>query len=820
MFKPTVERLPGVESTGSVRSFRVPPQETRGDRLGTLFGALHDAVLFTRLPSRLILDVNPAFLEMFGYSREELLGQPTRLIHVDEEHFIRFGELTRAALADSPSAVIEFDLRRKDGSVFPAQVTVSATGPLQEGVALVGIVRDLTQEKQREALRARMEEQLRETTRDLKDFVETSTVGLHWVGPDGRILWANHADHAQLGYSREEYVGHDIREFHADPDVIEDILARLTRDERLHEFPARLRAKDGATRHVLIDSSVLWENGEFIHTRCFTRDVTAQRTLEAREHENARSLKTLIRIQEELARTLEIDRVAQAATDACTTVAGASWGAFFYRVTDAQGEGLLRCKVSGALPAGASLVPEQAAQFAETLAGERIVRSDDVAADASLSARLPLRSTKGSPPPVRSFLAACVASVDGPVHGGIFLGHAEVGRFTSDAGELVAAIAAQTATAIENSKLYHRVKESEERYRNLVTNAPDQIITVDGQGRIVALNRTMRGLPAEEGIGSSIYDSSSPDERERVRDIIEEVMRSQKPADRETRAIIDGQERWFHVRVAPLAEGGSAGAVLISTEITERKRAEAEIGLMRAQLAQGEKLSALGSLVSGVAHELRTPLTFLSNNAYLLGRRLDDARQKGEVSEDAHARAMGFVREIVAGVDRIDMLVEDLRRYTKTRQDAHLAVAPVDDMILDAIDLFRATNRHSHSLEVSLGRTLPVSANRGALQQLALNLLQNAADATPPGGRIRLVTRNERGRVLLEVADDGVGIPEDVQARMFEPLFTTKKTGTGLGLSIVKRIVDEHGAAISCVSAVGKGTTFRVAFPAVRSTPG
>ena len=117
--------------------------------------------------------------------------------------------------------------------------------------------------------------------RELEDFFENATIGLHWVGPDGVVLRVNRAELDLLGYTREEYVGHHIAEFHADPDVIAAILARLRAGETIREEAARLRRKDGSIRHVLIDSSVRWgPGGEFLHTRCFTRDVTDLRQAE------------------------------------------------------------------------------------------------------------------------------------------------------------------------------------------------------------------------------------------------------------------------------------------------------------------------------------------------------------------------------------------------------------------------------------------------------------------------------------------------------------------------------------------------------------
>jgi PAS domain S-box-containing protein len=123
---------------------------------------------------------------------------------------------------------------------------------------------------------------LRRSETVLRDFIETATIGLHWVGADGTVLWANQAELDLLGYAREEYIGRNITDIHADAPVIEEILARLSRGEKLCDFPARLRHRDGSIRQVLITSSALFEDGKFIHTRCFTRDVTA-----LRQHQDA-----------------------------------------------------------------------------------------------------------------------------------------------------------------------------------------------------------------------------------------------------------------------------------------------------------------------------------------------------------------------------------------------------------------------------------------------------------------------------------------------------------------------------------------------------
>lgn len=148
---------------------------------------------------------------------------------------------------------------------------------------------------------------------DFLDLFENGTTGLHFVGSDGTILHANQAELDLLGYTRDEYVGHHIAEFHLDRPVIEDILARLSRNETLRNYEARLRAKDGSIKHVLISSNVLWRDGSFIHTRCFTRDITERK---AYEQERERLIAELRRTQAELHdKVEELERFYDVAVD-------------------------------------------------------------------------------------------------------------------------------------------------------------------------------------------------------------------------------------------------------------------------------------------------------------------------------------------------------------------------------------------------------------------------------------------------------------------------------------------------------------------------
>jgi PAS domain S-box-containing protein len=195
-----------------------------------------------------------------------------RDIHPEDER--RVLETLDRRLHDRTEYRIEYRIIRPDRTIAwvesRGELFVNASG---EPERMVGVCVDITERKE-------MEVKLRRSEKELTDFFENAVTSLHWVGPDGTILRANKAEMELLGYRPEEYIGRHISEFHADPPVIDDILQRLCRGEILHNYEARLRCKDGGIKHVLIDSNVLWEEGRFVHTRCFTRDITDRKEME------------------------------------------------------------------------------------------------------------------------------------------------------------------------------------------------------------------------------------------------------------------------------------------------------------------------------------------------------------------------------------------------------------------------------------------------------------------------------------------------------------------------------------------------------------
>jgi len=262
-----MSRAPGPERR---RPASIPATEFQPDLYREIFVHSNEPIAIIS-PDGQYIQQNAAHRNLLGYSDEELRGQ-TPAIHFGKE---AFASIVRE-LTEKGEYRGETISRRKDGQTRHVELSAfPMRNDSGEVVCYVGIKHDMTERK-------RAEEELRRREAELTDLFENAAIGLHWVGPDGVILRVNQAELDLLGYTREEYVGHHINQFHVNKHVINDLLRRLQAGEVLHEYEARLRCKDGSIKHVCINSSVYREDGKFLHTRCFTRDVTDRRWAERR----------------------------------------------------------------------------------------------------------------------------------------------------------------------------------------------------------------------------------------------------------------------------------------------------------------------------------------------------------------------------------------------------------------------------------------------------------------------------------------------------------------------------------------------------------
>jgi signal transduction histidine kinase len=230
------------------------------------------------------------------------------------------------------------------------------------------------------------------------------------------------------------------------------------------------------------------------------------------------------------------------------------------------------------------------------------------------------------------------------------------------------------------------------------------------------------------------------------------------------------------------------------------------------EVLRAERLAAVGRLAAQITHEIRNPLSSLSLNAELLQERLDSGVDEPAGREEATALLKSMSRE----VERLAEITEEYLRFARHPKPDFAAV-DLNDAVEEVLDFMSAElGTGGVSAARDLAALAPrVRADSGQLRQVLLNLIRNAREAAGSGGHIRLSTRMDVSRrvALLEVEDDGPGIPAALQSHLFEPFFTTKERGTGLGLAVVQQIIHEHGGEVSCHSVVPHGTRFVVTLP-------
>ncbi|MCS7023233.1 MAG: ATP-binding protein [Bryobacteraceae bacterium] len=234
----------------------------------------------------------------------------------------------------------------------------------------------------------------------------------------------------------------------------------------------------------------------------------------------------------------------------------------------------------------------------------------------------------------------------------------------------------------------------------------------------------------------------------------------------------------------------------------ELKRVYEELQSSFEQVKRADRLSSLGQLAAGLAHEIRNPLSSIDGAAEVL--------QTGTDSEDVRQETLTIIRRECA---RLFRLLTDLLDFARPRQP-ELGVVNLENVLEKVINLVgHSAGREIRFVKETSPQLPAILGDEEQLAQVFLNLSINAVQAMPEGGEIRLQARRCDHGVVVEVLDQGVGVPEEHLDRIFDPFFTTKDTGTGLGLSVVHQIVTQHGGTVSAQRNPDRGMTFRVFLP-------
>src|SRR5574338_31473 len=392
------------------------------------------------------------------------------------------------------------------------------------------------------------------------------------------------------------------------------------------------------------------------------------------------------------------------------------------------------------------------------------------------------------------------------------------GLLSSEDVEILRTVSGYVAVAIENSLLYQDQQERaaelkllKEFNESIIESINVGLLAVDLDGRVTRLNSALEhilDLRRDAAIGKRVEDLFSED----FADTLHPVLGKDGWRLREIRniyklhtATLGSRSLVLNIALAPLQDGqGQTGALVVLEDVTTRISLEE-------QLQQREKLSSIGLLAAGVAHEVNTPLTGVSSYTQMLLSMLNE-------NDPKHA----LLQKVRTQAERATNIVNNLLNFSRTGSATEFCEVDVSHVLDDTLQLLEPQLRRS---QIEIVRRYDKEApeaygNAGKLQQVFTNLILNARDAIPDGGRIIVATDTaDDGSLVAEISDTGIGIAPENVAKIYDPFFTTKGVGqgTGLGLAVSYGIVQEHGGHITVDSTPGQGTSFRITLPTARA---
>jgi PAS domain S-box-containing protein len=398
----------------------------------------------------------------------------------------------------------------------------------------------------------------------------------------------------------------------------------------------------------------------------------------------------------------------------------------------------------------------------------------------------------------------------------------------------------QVATDVTELKMAEeKLRQSEEKYRTILNSIEDGYWEVDIAGNFTFFNPSLSkilGYSSEELMGMNNRQFMSETTAGKVYETFNKVYRTgeaAKAVDWET-IQKDGTKVWVDTSVSLMRDkdDNPVGFRGVTRDVTERKRAEEWAKLQQLQLMRADKMVALGMLVSGVAHEINNPNNFIMLNAPILSDAWKDAMPileryyekngdfilGGMKYSEMRFRYPEMFSGISDGANRIKQIVDDLKDYVREEDIDLTQSVEINAVIRSAVALVsNMIKKSTNHFSIDYGKNLPlIKGNFRQLEQVIINLLQNACQALPDAEKgifVSTALDQETASLVINVRDEGVGIPSDTLPHITDPLFTTKQGGVGLGLSISSRIIDEHGGSMHFTSETNNGTSAEIILP-------
>jgi PAS domain S-box-containing protein len=692
-------------------------------------------------PDLRVLHANETICEIMGFGQKELAELTfTDLTH-HEDRAADLRGLDQLARGAVQTATREKRIVRKDGFTVWVNSTVTAIRHPDGAVRqLIAVVEDITGRK-------RMEDVLQL----LRKAVESLPLGITMTDLDGRIMFVNPAEARMHGYAVDELLGREARILAPAQQWSSESLRELLAKDLVNDTPYTREAynlrRDGTVFPVVISSIPVRDmRGTPLALVSTSEDITDRRRMLDALQESELKHRTLF----------------ESANDAIFIADHATGILTDCNIRACELLGMTRDEIIGR-DLGSLFPPDEARGYAKRLAETAEGRARGIFYDSAVQRKDGTR--------IGVDISATLFSVRGK--------HFLMGIFRD---------------ATERKKAERVISQAKRDWEETFDTITDAITIHDGDFTILRSNKAaarILGLPWLEVGRAKCYEyfhgSETPPE-----------------SCPSCRCLQDGGPvisemfephlgRYLEVRAIPRldASGAVVGLIHVVRDITGRKTAEQERAALEARLHEAERMEVIGNLAGGVAHEVRNPL-----NAIMA---LTDALDQ-ELGGDAAYRT--FIGHMRTQVERLTTLMNDLLELGKPVEEAKLRREPLTEICALSIDAWKQS-KWGGGREVALagppaGEALFLRADGKKLQQVFINLLDNASQHSPEGSPLRIeIVQGHGNTAQVRVIDRGSGIPADALPRVFDTFFTTRRGGTGLGLSIVKHIVEKHGGAVS-----------------------
>ena len=550
-----------------------------------------------------------------------------------------------------------------------------------------------------------------------------------------------------------------------------------------------------------------------------TRLYSEQKSVEASLRQQNEIIETVNQVGSLLSSQLNLQSLVQTITEAATKLSKAQFGAFFYNLIDERGESYSLYTLSGVPREAFSKfpMPRNTAVFAPTFLGEGIIRSDDITKDSRYGKNFPYKGMPEGHLPVRSYLAVPVISRSGKVLGGLFFGHEEAGVFTEYEEHLITGLVSQAAVALDNAHLYAEAETERRRFQTTLLSIGDAVIATDVVGKITLINavaQTLTGWTEIEAIGlhlSEVFKIVEESSHQPIESPFEKVIREGKIVGLANHTLLltkDGHEIPIDDSGAPIYNDAQQliGVILVFRDITERKKAQADLQQHAIELANSNaELQKFNYMAS---HDLQEPMRKIQALS---------TRFQARYASIIDAEGQDYLKRIQAAASRAQSLVQDVLLYTKlARTSIDLATVDLNETlkaVLETLDEQIATTAATIDFQ-----PLPtIQADALQLEHLFQNLIENAIKYYRPGTPPLVKIWAECNDVMCKiyVADNGIGFDNKYKEQIFDVFerLDKKQAGSGVGLAICRKIVERHGGTITAACELGQGATFEIRLP-------